>query len=143
MSTTLYRLKKSDIERGTEVLVQAFLDDPLTHYFFPPSDNWEKLVSKYFAFRLRFGIKYGEVYAPSPDIEGIASWFPPGRSNMTNLRMMRVGGMTFAREMGNEILERLNLIGDYTSRMRKKHVTEPHWHLFPIAVSPSFQGHVR
>jgi ribosomal protein S18 acetylase RimI-like enzyme len=24
--------------------------------------------------------------------------------------------------------------------MRKQHVIEPHWHLFPIAVDPEFQG---
>ena len=140
MSITLYRMKKSDLERGAEVLVNAFRDDPLTHYFFPPSTSLENLVTKYFAFRLRFGIKYGEVYATSPEIEGLASWFAPGKSDMTNFRMMRVGGMTFAREMGNDILERLNVIGEYTSKMRKQHVAEPHWHLFPIAVDPAFQG---
>ncbi|MFW9844432.1 MAG: GNAT family N-acetyltransferase [Candidatus Thorarchaeota archaeon] len=140
MGANLYRLKKSDLERGTEVLVRAFHEDPLTHYFFPPCDNWDELVSKYFAFRLRFGIKYGVVYAPSPKIEGLAAWFAPGKSDMTNFRLIRVGGMTFSREMGADILSRLNMIGDYTSRMRKKHVLEPHWHLFPIAVDPAFQG---
>jgi ribosomal protein S18 acetylase RimI-like enzyme len=34
----------------------------------------------------------------------------------------------------------MNLISEYTTRMRKQHVTEPHWHLFPIAVDPTFQG---
>ena len=140
MSLNLYRLKKTDLERGVEVLVRAFHEDPLTHYFFPPCDNWENLVSKYFAFRLRFGIKYGEVYASSPEIEGLAAWFAPGKSDMTNFRMMRVGGMAFSREMGPDILERLNMIGEYTSRMRKQIVTEPHWHLFPIAVEPEYQG---
>jgi len=106
----------------------------------PPCDNWEELVSKYFAFRLRFGIKYGEVYATSSEIEGLAAWFAPGKSDMTNFRLMRVGGMAFSREMGPDILERLNMIGEYTSRMRKLHVTGPHWHLFPIAVDPEFQG---
>jgi ribosomal protein S18 acetylase RimI-like enzyme len=133
-------LKKADIERGTEVLVRAFQDDLLTHYFFPPCNNWEELVSKYFAFRLRFGLKYGEVYATSPEIEGLAAWFAPGQSNMTTFRLMRVGGMTFSREMGTEILGRLNTISEYTSTMRKKHVHESHWHLFPLAVDPAFQG---
>ena len=140
MSINLYRMKKTDLERGVEVLVRAFHEDPLTHYFFPPCDNWGNLVSKYFAFRLRFGIKYGEVYASSSEIEGLAAWFAPGKSDMTNFRMMRVGGMAFSREMGPDILERLNMIGEYTSRMRKQHVTEPPWHLFPIAVEPEYRG---
>ena len=140
MVIDLYRLKKSDLALGTEVLVRAFHEDPLTHYFFPPCNNWEELVSKYFAFRLRFGIKYGEVYATSSEIEGLAAWFAPGKSDMTIFRLMRVGGMAFSREMGPKILERLNMIGEYTSKMRKQHVSEPHWHLFPIAVDPEFQG---
>jgi ribosomal protein S18 acetylase RimI-like enzyme len=140
VSINLYRMKNSDLVRGVEVLVRAFREDPLTHYFFPPCDNWEELVSKYFAFRLRFGIKYGEVYATSPEIEGLAAWFAPGKSDMTTFRLMRVGGMAFSREMGPSILERMNLISEYTSKMRKQHVLEPHWHLFPIAVNPEFQG---
>ena len=140
MIFNLYRLKKSDLARGTDVLVRAFHEDSLTHYFFPPCDNWEELVSKYFAFRLRFGIKYGEVYGTSPEIEGLAAWFAPGKSDMTNFCMMRVGGMAFSREMGPDILQRLNLISEYTSKTRKQHVLEPHWHLFPIAVDPENQG---
>ena len=140
MSINLYRLKKSDLERSTQVLVRAFREDPLTHYFIPPCDYWEELVSKYFAFRLRFGIMYGEVYGISPAIEGLAAWFAPGKSDMTTFRMMRSGGMSLSRDMGNEIISRMNMIGEYTSKTRKQHVQEPHWHLFPIAVDPEFQG---
>jgi len=140
LTIDLYRLKKSDLSRGTEVLLEAFRDDPLTHYFIPPCDNWEELVSKYFAFRLRFGIMYGEAYAISPKIEGLAAWFAPGKSDMTNFRMMRAGGMALSRDMGNDIISRMNMIGEYTSKMRRQHVLEPHWHLFPIAVDPEFQG---
>lgn len=140
MSINLYRLKKSDLERGTDVLVQAFREDPLTHYFIPPCDNWEELVSTYFSYRLRFGIMYGEVYAISPAIEGLAAWFAPGKSDMTNFRMMRAGGMSLSRDLGKDIISRMSMIGEYTSKMRKQHVTEPHWHLFPLAVDPAFQG---
>ncbi len=136
----LYRLRKADIARGTEVLVDAFQEDPLTLYFIPPCDNWTALVSKYYAFRLRFGIMYGEVYAPSPEIEGLAAWFAPGKSDMTNFRMMRAGGMGLSRYLGRDIITRMNMIGEYTTRMRKQHVGTTHWHLFPIAVRTVFQG---
>ncbi|TFH04878.1 MAG: N-acetyltransferase [Candidatus Thorarchaeota archaeon] len=122
------------------MLLEAFRDDPLTHYFIPPCDNWEELVSKYFAFRLRFGIMYGEAYAISPKIEGLAAWFAPGKSDMTNFRMMRAGGMALSRDMGKDIISRMNIIGEYISKIRKQHVTVPHWHLFPIAVDPAYQG---
>ena len=140
LGDSLYRLKNSDLQRGTDVLVRAFREDTLTHYFIPPCDNWNSLAAKYFAFRLRFGIIYGEVYASSSEIEGLAAWFTPGKSDMTNFRMIRAGGMSLSRDMGKDIIARMNMIGEYTSRMRKQHVLEPHWHLFPIAVDPEFQG---
>jgi len=140
LSNNLYRLKKPDLQRGTEVLVRAFRDDSLTKYFIPPCENWEELVTTYFRFRLRFGIMYGEVYATSPKMEGLAAWFAPGKSDMTNLRLMRAGGISLSRDMGKDTISRMNMIGDYTARMRKEHVKGPHWHLFPIAVNPEYQG---
>jgi ribosomal protein S18 acetylase RimI-like enzyme len=129
-----------DLERGTKLLVRAFHDDSLTHYFIPTCVNWEELAIKYFAFRLRFGIMYGEVYATSPKMEGLAAWFAPRTSDMTNLRLMRAGGISLFRYLGKDSISRMNMVSKYASELRNLHVQGSHWHLFPIAVDPEFQG---
>lgn len=140
VSGNLVRLTKSDLARGVEVLVNAFWDDPLNLFFIPESENRRKLFSEYLKFRLRFAIKYGEVYSTSPDFEGIAAWFPPGMSDMTNFRMMRVGGLKLIRLLGTGTISKMNRIGSHVARLRKQGLSEPHWHLFPIAVDPKHQG---
>ncbi len=140
VSGNLVRLTKSDLVRGVEVLVNAFWDDPLNLFFIPESENRRKLFSEYLEFRLRFAIKYGEVYSTSPDFEGIAAWFPPGMSDMTNFRMMRVGGLKLIRILGTDTISKMTRIASNVARLRKQRLTEPHWHLFPIAVDPKHQG---
>jgi ribosomal protein S18 acetylase RimI-like enzyme len=140
VSFDLYRLTRTDLERGTKLLVRAFHDDSLTLYFIPPCANWEELATQYFAFRLRFGIMNGEVYATSPEMEGLAAWFAPGRSDLTTFRLMIAGGISLFRYMGGDAISRMNMVGMYASKLRNLHVQGPHWHLFPIAVDPEFQG---
>ncbi len=139
VSGNLVRLTKSNLTRGIEVLVNAFWDDPLNLYFIPESENRRKLFSEYLKFRLRFAIKYGEVYSTSPDFEGIAAWFPPGMSNMTYFRMMRVGGLKLIRLLGINTISKMNRVASHVARLRKQRLLEPHWHLFPIAVDPKHQ----
>jgi ribosomal protein S18 acetylase RimI-like enzyme len=136
----LVRLTKSDLARGIEVLIDAFWDDPLNLYFIPEGENRRKMFTEYLQFRLRFAIKYGEVYSTSSDFEGIAAWFPPGMSDMTNSRMMRVGGLRLMRVLGRDAISRMSRIGSHVAKLRKQHLPEPHWHLFPIAVDPKHQG---
>lgn len=140
VSGNLVRLTKSDLARGAELLVDAFWNDPLNLYFIPEGENRRKLFTDYLQFRLRFAIRYGEVYSTSPDFEGIAAWFPPGMSNMTYFRMMRVGGLKLVRLLGTDTISRMNRIASHVAGLRKQYLPEPHWHLFPIAVDPKHQG---
>ena len=140
MSRNLVRLTKSDMAKCIDVLVDAFWDDPLSLYFIPEGENRRNLFSEYLQFRLRFAFKYGEVYSTSPDFEGIAAWFPPGMSDMTNLRLLRVGGLKLVRRLGMDTVSRMSRFGSHTAKLRKQHLPEPHWHLFPIAVDPKHQG---
>jgi ribosomal protein S18 acetylase RimI-like enzyme len=136
----LVRLTKSDIERGAEVLSRAFQDDALESYFIPDTEIRRRLLPHFFQYRIRFGILYGEVYTTSPEFEGIAVWFPPGKSEMTPWKMMRAGGISLQRKVGKEIISKMALVSKYVTNTRRQHVSVPHWHLFPMGVDPPNQG---
>ena len=140
MSGDLVRVTMSDLDRGVEMLVNAFWDDPLNLYFIPESENRRRLFSEYLLARLKFAVKYGEVYSTSPNFEGIAAWFPPGMSDLTYIRLLRVGFLKLIRVLGMKTISRMNRVGSHTAKTRKQHLPEPHWHLFPIAVDPKHQG---
>lgn len=140
VSGNLVRLTKSDLARGVEVLVNAFWDDPLNLYFIPESENRRKLFSEYLRARFKFAVRYGEVYSTSSNFEGIAAWFPPGMSDLTYIRLLRVGFLKLIRVLGMKTITKMNRVGSHAAKTRKQHLPEPHWHLFPIAVDPKHQG---
>ncbi|MGQ9780271.1 MAG: hypothetical protein ACUVRM_10440 [Bacillota bacterium] len=75
----LYTLKRNDLPKAREVLSEAFAQDPFLHYIFG-ADGCDKTKAALFhGFSLNYGLKYGLVYAPGPEIEGVAIWLPAGR----------------------------------------------------------------
>ncbi|MHA2115908.1 MAG: GNAT family N-acetyltransferase [Candidatus Thorarchaeota archaeon] len=139
MSGDLVRVTMSELDKGVEILVNAFWDDPLNLYFIPESENRRKLFSDYLHVRLKFAVRYGEVYSTSPNFEGIAAWFPPGKSDLTYFRLLRVGFLGLIRLLGMKTVSRMNRVGSHGTKIRKQYLPEPHWHLFPIAVDPKHQ----
>ncbi len=67
----LIRLNMSNAKPAVEVLVRAFQNYPLLQYYFPNEAEREKISSYFLSFAVNTGISYGEVYATSPNLEGI------------------------------------------------------------------------
>lgn len=89
----LIRLDKSRINAGADLLSRAFYDDPVFVYFVP--DDKERQKKAHFIHRMlvRYSIAYGEVYATSPDFEGVAVWLPSEKVQMTFWRGLMSGGL--------------------------------------------------
>jgi GNAT superfamily N-acetyltransferase len=88
----LCRLDKGHTERATETLVHAFMEDPLYAALIPDRNKRRNFLLPLFRLRYRFGLRYGEVWAISPNVEGIAIWFPARGFNVSFLRLLRCGG---------------------------------------------------
>ncbi len=136
----LVRLKKSDIKPAIEMFSRTFLNDPLAAYIFPNEEKRCEDLQHYFRFRISYGILYGEVYAISPDIEGLAIWVHINNITMTYWQMFRAGGMRHFRMLGKEKIGKMFAIEKYTSAMHHRNADFPHWHLTPIGVDPKHQG---
>ena len=86
---SLIRLNKSKAKSAVEVLVSAFQNYPLLQYYFPNEVEREKISSYFLSFTVNTGISYGEVYATSPNLEGIAVWIPSTNYPVTFWRLLR------------------------------------------------------
>jgi len=77
----LYKIQKKDIQKTGVVLADAFQDDP----FFKKALNGFTLEQKqvFYEGSTRYCLKYGEVYATSEHLEGIAAWVPSKYADMT------------------------------------------------------------
>jgi ribosomal protein S18 acetylase RimI-like enzyme len=136
----LYRLKRKDIKKAREVTARAFDSDPLINYMFPSVELKETQMPHYHRFMLSYGLIYGEIYASSPKIEGLATWYLSDKYKMNLLKQLRAGGMRFFMKLSRETLKRIMPRGKFSAEMHHKYANFKHWSLSPIGVDPVHQG---
>jgi GNAT superfamily N-acetyltransferase len=136
----LLLLSQSEIDQAVEVLARAFLEDPMNIHFFPEYEMRKRFLPRFFQFRLRQGLRYGEVYAPSPKIEGVAIWRHSETKADSFWRMVRVGGLGLIRMVGWNRGSRMLSVARFGSNLRETHCVKPYMHLGPLGVDPEYQG---
>jgi len=134
------RLDKSQVKPAAAVLAGAFQDDPLSVYFFPEVSERRNKLPHFFRVPVHHGVLYGEVYATSPNLEGVAVWLPSGKADMSLWPMVRSGGLSMAFKMGKGGIARAMRYTAYASAVRKRHAPFRHWYLQSIGVAPEFEG---
>ena len=135
----LYRLQKKDTRRAAAVLADAFQHDPV----------WDAIMGELgpekraYAFEtpVRYGLKYGAVYAPSEQLEGIAAWVPGTRADMTMWRVLRSGAMWSGIKLGTKVAGRMMPIFRPIEVDREEHMRgRSYIYLQVIGVDPALQG---
>jgi len=136
----LVRVKKSHIKPVAEMLARAYQDAPLFTYFIPDASERRIKLPYFLQFLIRYNVLYGEVYATSTNLEGIAGWLPSEKANMSFWRMIRSGLLSLIPKVGREVLERPQHFDEYYTPMYKCHTPFRHWVLHLIGVDPILQG---
>ena len=136
----LPRLNRSHIWPAAEVLVRAFLDYSLLQCYFSDEAQREKVAYYFFRYSLYYGIRYGEVYASSPNPEAVAVWVRSNNLPVSFWRVVRSVPVSVLIGFGREGGVRMKHAGDYMDATRKRLAPFEHWYLQLIGVAPQFQG---
>ena len=136
----LFRLTKAQIKPAAEMLTRAFQDNPGLAYYFPDESERKNKSHHLHQFMLCHGLIYGEVYATSPNLEGLAVWLPSENANMSLWRVIRSGGLSMIYKLGIKAASQVRPFGDYVSSVHKRHVPFRHWYLLGLGVDPDYQG---
>ena len=136
----LVRLTKSQVKPACRMLARAFQDDPLSIYWVPDARKRENLLAPIFEVIVHYGVIWGEAYATSIALEGVAAWHPPGKAKMSAWATMRSGGFSLVPKVGIRVISRMQSYDKYASALHHRHADFPHWYLAPIGVEPVFQG---
>lgn len=136
----LIRLNESLIEPVAEMLARAFHDDPAFTYIIPDASERKNKLPYLFQLSLGFGVLYGEAYATSPNLEGIAVWLPSETVDMSFWETMPSDESALMAKIGGEIIGKLQVFTDYCTPLHKRHAPFRHWFLEELAVDPMFQG---
>ena len=137
---TLIRINKAQAKPAVKTLSAAFMDYPLLQYYFPDDLIRKKIAHNFLSFAVYAGIKYGEVYATSDNLEGVAVWLPSKNYPLTFWKILRSVPVSkilgFVRNGGSK----LQPFNDYIENIHKQYTPFPHWFLQAIGVAPQFQG---
>ena len=74
LGNQLYRLKKADLHAAADTFVQAFEIDPYFRAIFDQLNPSVDLMTQYFRAVLKYSEFYGEIYANSRELNGLAAW---------------------------------------------------------------------
>jgi len=122
------------------MLARAFQDDEFFVYLFPSEAEREKKLPCVLECFVRCGVLYGEVYATSANLEGVAVWVAPGKNELTLWRQIRSGLIGLAFKLGWKGISGAQSAMNHMSSVHRRHASFPHWYLFAIGVKPKFQG---
>jgi ribosomal protein S18 acetylase RimI-like enzyme len=135
----LYRVQKKDTHRAAVMLASAFQHDPVWNAVFGDAT----MATRAYAFEtpVRYCLKYGDIYAPSEALEGVAAWAPGALADMTFWRIMRSGAFWPGMKIGVQIARKMQPVFRPIETDRKETMRgKSYIYLQVIGVAPAFQG---
>jgi ribosomal protein S18 acetylase RimI-like enzyme len=136
----LVRLDKPRSKRAAEVLARAFRDYPLFQYYFPDELERNTIAPYFLSIAVFSGIRYGEVHATSPNLEGVAVWLPSENYPLTLWKLVRSVPLSEIVSFGRYGGGRMRHLSEYIDAMHERLAPFRHWFLQTIGVDPPFQG---
>lgn len=136
----LFKLDKTNIHLAGKIAAKAYFEaDDL---IIPSKDPSKQLryITKLMNLTLKISIKFGVVYAPSKNIEGIAAWLPHDKINLSIFQYIRHGALSAFFSAGKEGRKNLLRYPSIVSEKHEQHANFPHMYLYNLAIDPVYQG---
>ena len=86
------------------------------------------------------GVRWGEAFATSPNLEGIAVWIPYKTYKKYTFRVLRCSIKARLNKLGREAGKRFKPIDKYNAEVHKEFAPNEHWYLQVIGVDLQHQG---
>ena len=136
----LCRLTKAQVKPAAEMLARAFHNYPLFRYYFPEELERKKITSYFLSLAIYSGIRYGEIYATSLNMEGVAIWLPSDNYPVNIWKLVRSVPISVIFGFGRYGGGRMRQLGEYVDVVHQRLSPFRHWFLQVIGVDPQFQG---
>lgn len=117
------------------MLARAFASDPFMIYLMPDEARRRRLLPRMLGAIQRYCLQHGRVNVTDA-YDAVAAWLPPGRTDVTPLRMLGAGFATALPPLGLGGLTRMQRL---TSAMDADHhrlMPEHHWYLWLLGTDP-------
>jgi len=136
----LLRLTRNERDAGVAVLGRAFAEYELLRYYFPDEAQRHAAAESFGSIAVCVCLKYGEVYATSEKLEGVAAWLPPAERSLGGWQIIRSVPLPVLIRFGRQGARRMLPFGRLVDSIHRRLVPYPHWYLQMIGVDPPYQG---
>jgi ribosomal protein S18 acetylase RimI-like enzyme len=136
--SALIRLGMNDIDWATDLLTEAFLNEPPVPQLFHEPLRREQ-ASYFMKCSCAYALLFGECHSTSQR-DGVALWLLPGKTAMTPGRMYQAGMLSAPFRLGLSAFSRFMGFAGHTDKFHKQAAPMPHYYLFALGVKPSAQG---
>ena len=134
-----YKISKSDVKYLSKLFERVFFNWSLA-VALEPDDEIRRTKGRYFyAIPIKHMIKYGEAYASSPKMEGVAMWVHSDNSEMTTWQMIKYGALKAMYKIGIKTMNNTDISLDFLAKTQAEIIEEPHYHFTWLGVEPSLQ----
>ncbi len=134
------KLTKKHVKKAAQVCRDAFKNNPLWVNITPDEKVRETKVIALWEFFIRYGIKYGQAFGTSENVEGVSVWLNSNDTDMTLFKQLKCGGFKILRKLGLKTINKLDHIESVMSEKHKKIAPLEHLYLAQFAVDPKSQG---
>jgi len=136
----LFRFDKTNIHLAGKVAAKAYFEaDDFSNSPIDPSKQMKFLINL-MNLTFRISQKFGWVYAPTKNIEGVAAWLPHDKTNLSNWHYIRNGALSVIIGPGKERRKQLMRYSNLANKKHKQHASFPHIYLYNLAIAPQHQG---
>ena len=136
----LLRLNKSHIKPAVNVLAAAFQNYPLLNYYYPDDLTKKRIAHYHLSLAVFSGIRYGEIYATSHNLEGVAIWIPSDKYPVTFWRLLRPVPLSVIFGLGRYGGNKMRHLGEHIDAVHQRLAPFKHWFLQTVGVEPRSQG---
>ncbi len=135
----LYASQSHDRDRIGVVLNEAFQDDPVFNAIFEGATSEQRIA--FYTIPVVYCMKYGQVIAPSKQLEGIAAWVTGKYADMSMFHMLLSGALWSAMRMGAKYSQRMATVFKPVDEDRKANMQgRDYIYLVMIGIAPQHQG---
>ena len=135
----LFLVSEKEIDKLAEVAVDAYRDYPLHNWFSDGKYN-PKASELIMQISLKTMMKYGVIYADSPELNGFSIWMPPNFTGSKALPFLLKGGVILILNSGFKIIKKLMDYETLAMALKKKFTGHIDWYLYNLSVKKDAQG---
>jgi ribosomal protein S18 acetylase RimI-like enzyme len=136
----LLRLGKSHVQSAIDTLARAFQNYPVYKYYYPDSFTRNRVILYCSSAIVHFCIRFGEVYATSPNFEGVAVWVHSKYYHMNLWNSLKTVPLSVLIGAGLSGASKMRPLDSYVDSVHKRLVRSNHWYLLYLGVDPRFEG---